>query len=366
MTDDAALLRAICADPDEDTPRLAFADHLDERGDGDRAAFVRGQVELATLKEDSPRRREVAFRCRQSLDANEERWLQPREAFRRDRAWSRGFVETFSTTMNDLILGHQELFRTHPFRRVWLSELDGDIGGVAFLPPGNRITALDLAGNKLGVNQLKRLAKYSTLPHLRELGLMFNNLRDTAVKVLCGEPFFQRLELIRLGANPFTPRGRERLRAHFGDRVTFAHEREPDRLYTVQDDYLRAGWGPEFTQLLPCGTQVAVFDHAGDLLRFEGPEFSDFVGRGVREGFNEWLTKCGYEPATIKVKAFRFPDGPGLTPFNWWATAYDSPSDPQRNELGGAVARWLANGQYRFDFGSDDAWFARDGEVTDT
>ncbi len=34
MTDtEAALLRAIAANPDEDTPRLVFADYLDELGE---------------------------------------------------------------------------------------------------------------------------------------------------------------------------------------------------------------------------------------------------------------------------------------------------------------------------------------------
>src|SRR5436190_174170 len=42
-----ALYRAICAHPDEDTPRLAFADLLDENGDPLRARFVRTQVALA-------------------------------------------------------------------------------------------------------------------------------------------------------------------------------------------------------------------------------------------------------------------------------------------------------------------------------
>jgi uncharacterized protein (TIGR02996 family) len=47
MTDHDALVAAICADPDEDTPRLAFADFLEEQGEAERAAFVRAQVELA-------------------------------------------------------------------------------------------------------------------------------------------------------------------------------------------------------------------------------------------------------------------------------------------------------------------------------
>ena len=34
-------VRAICANPDEDTVRLVYADWLDENGDPDRAAFIR-------------------------------------------------------------------------------------------------------------------------------------------------------------------------------------------------------------------------------------------------------------------------------------------------------------------------------------
>jgi uncharacterized protein (TIGR02996 family) len=45
-----ALLRAICAEPDDDTPRLVAADWLEEHGDADRAAFIRIQVELARLE----------------------------------------------------------------------------------------------------------------------------------------------------------------------------------------------------------------------------------------------------------------------------------------------------------------------------
>ena len=47
MTDHDALLRAVCQHPDDDTPRLVFADYLDDQGEHDRAAFVRAQMELA-------------------------------------------------------------------------------------------------------------------------------------------------------------------------------------------------------------------------------------------------------------------------------------------------------------------------------
>jgi uncharacterized protein (TIGR02996 family) len=46
-SDRTAFLRAIAADPEDDTPRLVFADWLDEHDDPQRAEFIRVQVELA-------------------------------------------------------------------------------------------------------------------------------------------------------------------------------------------------------------------------------------------------------------------------------------------------------------------------------
>src|SRR5688572_17854310 len=43
-------LRAICENPADDAPRLVFADWLDERGDPDRARFIRVQVALAAAR----------------------------------------------------------------------------------------------------------------------------------------------------------------------------------------------------------------------------------------------------------------------------------------------------------------------------
>lgn len=45
MSDRAALYAAVCADPDDDTARLVFADWLEEHGEGRRAAFVRAKVD---------------------------------------------------------------------------------------------------------------------------------------------------------------------------------------------------------------------------------------------------------------------------------------------------------------------------------
>ena len=47
MSDHDALLHAIAEHPEEDTPRLMYADWLEEYGDPDRADFARNQIALA-------------------------------------------------------------------------------------------------------------------------------------------------------------------------------------------------------------------------------------------------------------------------------------------------------------------------------
>ena len=44
--DDLAILAAVCAAPDDDTPRLVYADWLQEQGEEARAEFIRVQCEL--------------------------------------------------------------------------------------------------------------------------------------------------------------------------------------------------------------------------------------------------------------------------------------------------------------------------------
>src|SRR4051794_37619161 len=42
-----ALLRGVAEEPDEDAPRLVYADWLEDRGEADAGNFIRAQVHLA-------------------------------------------------------------------------------------------------------------------------------------------------------------------------------------------------------------------------------------------------------------------------------------------------------------------------------
>ncbi|VTR96727.1 Repeat-companion domain protein OS=Isosphaera pallida (strain ATCC 43644 / DSM 9630 / IS1B) GN=Isop_0391 PE=4 SV=1 [Gemmata massiliana] len=104
MSDETALLAAIYANPDEDTPRLVYADWLDEHGDPARAEFIRVQIELASRDDYSTEEyARLNARGHQLQGAHAARWLrhlsQFDEAMQDQRVvveFTRGFPDTLS------------------------------------------------------------------------------------------------------------------------------------------------------------------------------------------------------------------------------------------------------------------------------
>src|SRR5438270_762906 len=93
-----AFLEAIREAPDDDVPRLVYADWLDDHGDAARAEFVRVQCQLARLPSEDERRAELEKRERESLAANRDAWLGPlAKVLRHDQCtFRRGFPEGLS------------------------------------------------------------------------------------------------------------------------------------------------------------------------------------------------------------------------------------------------------------------------------
>jgi len=73
MNERESLLLAVCDNPDDDTPRLVFADWLQEHGEEERAEFIRVQIELArgAVKSDLQEREKAL------LAAHGESWSEP-------------------------------------------------------------------------------------------------------------------------------------------------------------------------------------------------------------------------------------------------------------------------------------------------
>src|SRR5215218_395524 len=87
----AALYRAILAHPDEDTPRLVYADWLDEHGQPDRAEFIRVQCRLARANEWDDGYTAADVRARRLLAEHPE-WLDPVRRFNADQLGRTGVI----------------------------------------------------------------------------------------------------------------------------------------------------------------------------------------------------------------------------------------------------------------------------------
>jgi uncharacterized protein (TIGR02996 family) len=69
------LLDSVAENPGDDTPRLVYADWLDENGEPNRAEFIRAQIRLSGLKPWGEGYTELDIRCRELLRVHQKEWL---------------------------------------------------------------------------------------------------------------------------------------------------------------------------------------------------------------------------------------------------------------------------------------------------
>lgn len=135
-----AFLAAILASPVDDSPRLIYADWLEEQGgEPERAEFIRVQCELASPYEEffpPSRATELRRRQRELLEAHWVKWLA--DAPLKMDAWSldepivpyaygarvlfrRGFVAEIVCSWSDWKQHGKAIVRQHPVERVTLA-----------------------------------------------------------------------------------------------------------------------------------------------------------------------------------------------------------------------------------------------------
>jgi uncharacterized protein (TIGR02996 family) len=171
----AAFWKAICAEPDDDTPRLVFADWLDEQGDPAseaRAEFIRAQVERAGLEPWADRALELRFRERQLLREHRDGWLDrlPKWVNRAAVGFRRGMPNRFNTTAREYLRNAGGVAKNTPLQSMWFSGLDADVAvKMAALPGLARMRSLRLGGGSWA--SWEALLASPHLTGLRALGL---------------------------------------------------------------------------------------------------------------------------------------------------------------------------------------------------
>jgi uncharacterized protein (TIGR02996 family) len=180
MTDRDAILEAVRSAPEEDAPRLVFADWLDEHDESPRAEFIRVQCELARPSDDLERRAALEARQRELRKANEADWLGPLRELALDWQFRRGLIDV--TVSAPRLLRHRReaaaALRKAGVECLRLTDAGGALASLSRSPLLAGVAALDLRNNDLPGDGLPELVES---PHARNLRWL--DLRNNAIRL---------------------------------------------------------------------------------------------------------------------------------------------------------------------------------------
>jgi uncharacterized protein (TIGR02996 family) len=211
-----AFLQTVVENPDDDTPRLIYADWLEEHGDLPRAEFIRVQCELARLpQDDEVRRPTLQEREWTLLFTHAKEWLAELPALEGIKwdeevpigrgnlvpCFERGFVSAVLADDEEAFQKQAEiLFRTAPIKELRFNHRVEDLEVLLACPALERLTSLGMSAT-LDPTRVARLAGCPQLSGLTKLDLSFNELRDESVQLLIDSPHLTRLTDLELGSN---------------------------------------------------------------------------------------------------------------------------------------------------------------------
>jgi uncharacterized protein (TIGR02996 family) len=203
-----AFLQAVRANPDDDTPRLVYADWLDEQGDADRAEFIRVQCEAERLDIEDPRGRILKHRESALLRANWERWTAPLRglsiSIRQELTngfFRRGFIDDLWLDAPVFVDRAAELFESVFLTGVSLSSVGPLATRLGACP---WLTRLHSLGFRYGYRDpldpagARALAASRHVTHLRCLRLIQQNIGDVGLRALAAAPWMAWLRVLRL------------------------------------------------------------------------------------------------------------------------------------------------------------------------
>jgi uncharacterized protein (TIGR02996 family) len=220
MTIEAGLLRTIIDDPDDDTPRLVYADWLEENNRVEQATFIRAQCRLATLDEDDPARlpllRDEARYLPQALAA-----LAPKKRL----AWlprtpseptpglgfERGFLARVTTTATSFLDKAEALMQAAPVQHARLTNAKRALAGLARCPALRRLRSLEV--DRVGGEGGAVLARSPFLHGLVRLRLRLAQVTAEGATAIAAADALAGLRYLDLGCNSIHDRGAEALAA---------------------------------------------------------------------------------------------------------------------------------------------------------
>lgn len=210
-SDGDALLKVICERPREDTPRLMYADWLDEHGDALRADFIRFQIEFPKWDSSHPRYAELMERDDTFEDARP-KWSAalPRPSgvkYVDHLHWDRGFVGWAEFRNTKAFAQHAEaVFAATPITTLEVNGVTaGTAGRVLDSPLVERVSRLFLRG-PLGLSAVRRVAACEHLSQL-EMLCVWGGCPDEGAEALAASSHLGALKVLSFSGHTLTDRG---------------------------------------------------------------------------------------------------------------------------------------------------------------
>jgi uncharacterized protein (TIGR02996 family) len=232
-----AFLAAIVEAPDDDAPRLVFADWLEDHGEVERAEFIRVQCDLARRPADDPSRPALELRERRLVRRHLRTWRAPLPNLKGIR-WGgleRGFTAEVTVSKVEAFVAHAEgLFAAAPVIRAHFNNMgpkqarilagcpallhlrelstspglgDEGLSALAESPFVTNVTTLALRGNWVREAGAAALASSPHFARLTILDLNEDKIGDQGAAALAGSPHLKQLRELRLGWNSIGPEG---------------------------------------------------------------------------------------------------------------------------------------------------------------
>jgi uncharacterized protein (TIGR02996 family) len=203
---DSAFLSTILDNPDDDAPRLVYADWLDEQGEGDRAEFIRLQVREARMAPDDPELPGVHARAEYLVRIHHVEWASrlPRFDGVHWEVFDRGFFVAARFDHPDRFSAHaRAVFSAAPIQELRLHQFaNTHVPGLARTVFLQRIKVLDLNdGNKIGNSGAQTLMDSRHLGRLAVLKLRLNGMGPAGVRAIGMSSYARSLIDVRLERN---------------------------------------------------------------------------------------------------------------------------------------------------------------------
>lgn len=228
MSEEAAFLRAIHADPDDDTPRLVFADWLQETGDradAEWAELIRLQVRLA--RGAGAEREQLVARDRELELLVRARWplraesVSPAAAKLEWTNWSRGFPLMVSGSGRAIREARPAFAGRVPVREFTIrAARDTDLVAFASWPEMHLVRRLGVWTDLGMITEvgLMALAGCEHLCNLERLQMQWVEYSNRAVEAFVDSPHLQNLRDVKVIGRNFSSLSEEvrlRVRARF-------------------------------------------------------------------------------------------------------------------------------------------------------